>query len=195
MLWTLHAYHCEIAIKTLHAYHCEIAIETLHAYHCEIAIKHINLHDTSLHLCLQINTIAAVRHSATEGHTVVMTQTDAVHESFYDLFNRRFHRIDATSGPRYYANIAIGAHIKPCRVHPDFECIVMVKESELKDIPPPFLNRFEKYLLSHEQVLEAALNHLPPCLTLVLRTALDKVSAPRWIIRWLTSSLLAFLIT
>jgi len=143
----------------------------------------------------KINTIAAVRHSATEGHTVVMTQTDAVHESFYDLFNRRFHRIDATSGPRYYANIAIGAHIKPCRVHPDFECIVMVKESELKDIPPPFLNRFEKYLLSHEQVLEAALNHLPPCLTLVLRTALDKVSPPWWIIRWLTSSLLTFLIT
>jgi len=125
-----------------------------------------------------------------------MSQTDDIHESFYDLFNQRFRRIDdPQDGARYYTNIAIGAHIKPCRVHPDFECIVMVKESELKDIPPPFLNRFEKYLLSHEQVLEAALNHLPPCLTLVLRTALDKVSPPRWIIRWLTSSLLAFLIT
>ena len=124
----------------------------------------------------QINTIAAIRHSATEGHTIVMCQTDAIHESFYDLFNRRFHRIDANTGPRYYANIAIGPHIKPCRVHPNFQCIVVVKKSELENIPPPFLNRFEKYYLSHEQVLGAAFSQLPPCLTKVLQTAQKKVS-------------------
>ena len=107
---------------------------------------------------------------------MVMMQTDAIHESFYDLFNRRFHRIDAKTGPRYYANIAIGAHIKPCRVHPDFECVVIVKQSEVEGIPPPFLNRFEKYFLSHEQVLESALAHLSPCLAITLRTALEKVS-------------------
>lgn len=105
-----------------------------------------------------------------------MSQTDAVHESFYDLFNRRFHRIDATSGPRYYANISIGAHIKPCRVHPDFQCIVVVKKSELDSIPSPFLNRFEKYYLSHEQILAAAFNQLPPCLTKVLQAAQKKAS-------------------
>ena len=126
---------------------------------------------------MQVNTIAAVRHSATEGHTVVMCQTDSIHESFYDLFNRRFHRIDANTGPRYYANVAIGAHIKPCRVHPNFECVVVVKLSDLerKNIPAPFLNRFEKYLLSHELILEAALGNLPPALSIVLRTVLLKV--------------------
>ena len=126
---------------------------------------------------MQVNTIAAVRHSATEGHTVVMCQTDSIHESFYDLFNRRFHRIDANTGPRYYANIAIGAHIKPCRVHPNFECVVVVKLSDLKqkNIPAPFLNRFEKYLLSHELILEAALGNLPPALSVVLKTVLFKV--------------------
>ena len=58
----------------------------------------------------KINTIAAIRHSAIEGHTVVMSQTDDIHESFYDLFNQRFRRIDDPDhGPRYYTNIAIGA--------------------------------------------------------------------------------------
>ena len=111
---------------------------------------------------------------------MVMMQTDAIHESFYDLFNRRFHRIDAKTGPRYYANIAIGAHIKPCRVHPNFECVLIVKESEVEGIPPPFLNRFEKYFLSHDQVLESALAHLSPCLAITLRTALEKVCITPW---------------
>ena len=130
---------------------------------------------------LQVNTIAAVRHSATEGHTVVLSQTDSIHESFYDLFNRRFHRIDANTGPRYYANIAIGAHIKPCRVHKEFECLVVVKESDLDSmsIPQPFLNRFEKYRLSHEIVLEATLASFPPALSQMLKAVLNKVRASR----------------
>ena len=136
----------------------------------------LSQHDNCLcHIFLQINTIAAVRHSATEGHTVVMIQTDAIHESFYDLFNRRFHRIDVSSGPKYYTNISIGAHIKPCRVHPNFECVVVLKKSELPNIPAPFLNRFEKYTLSHELVLKAALTKLPPALNKVIEAAQRKV--------------------
>ena len=109
---------------------------------------------------------------------VVLCQTDSIHESFYDLFNRRFHRIDANTGPRYYANIAIGAHIKPCRVHKSFECLVVVKESDLaaQVIPQPFLNRFEKYHLSHEIVLQATLSCLPPAMAQLLRAVLKKVS-------------------
>lgn len=106
---------------------------------------------------------------------MVMCQTDSIHESFYDLFNRRFHRIDASTGPRYFANIAIGAHIKPCRINKDFQCIVVVKESELKNVPQPFLNRFEKYKLSHSIVLEATLKSMPPALAEVLRAVMKKV--------------------
>ena len=126
---------------------------------------------------IQINTIAAIRHSAIEGHTVVMSQTDDIHESFYDLFNQRFRRIDDPEhGPRYYANIAIGAHLRPCRVHPDFVCVVVVKQTEINTTPAPFLNRFEKYCISHETLLNTALNHLKPCVRIMLQTALKKVS-------------------
>ena len=124
----------------------------------------------------QINTIAAIRHSASAGHTVIMSQTDEIHESFYDLFNQRFRRIDDTkTGPRFYANIAIGAHHKPCRIHPSFQCLVVVKHSEVDKIPHPFLNRFEKYALTHKILLDAVLNTQPAYLKAVLQRAKEKV--------------------
>ena len=124
----------------------------------------------------KINTIAAIRHSAIEGHTVVLSQTDDIHESFYDLFNQRFRRIDDPKhGPRYYANIAIGSHSKPSRVDPKFQCVVVIKKSEVETTPAPFLNRFEKYLISHGSMLEAILNHLPPHMASMVRAAREKV--------------------
>lgn len=124
----------------------------------------------------KIDTISAIRHSAMQGHTVVMSQTDDIHESFYDLFNQHFRRIDDPKhGPRYYTNIAIGAHSKPSRVHPNFQCVVVVKKSELKTTPAPFLNRFEKYLISHSSLLDASLQQLPPCMAILIQAAREKV--------------------
>ena len=124
----------------------------------------------------KINTIAAIRHSAIEGHTVVMSQTDDIHESFYDLFNQRFRRIDdLNKGPRYYTNIAIGAHLRPSRVHPNFQCVVVVKKSEVVNTPAPFLNRFEKYLITHVTMLETALNLMPPSIASIIKAAMAKV--------------------
>ena len=127
---------------------------------------------------LQINTIAAIRHAAVEGQTVLMSQTDDIHESFYDLFNQHFRRIDdpdPNKEPRFYANIAIDSHHKPCRVHKDFQCVVIVKKSELPNTPAPFLNRFEKYCISHKDFLDARLHSLPPCLRVAVQCAVEKV--------------------
>ena len=127
--------------------------------------------------CPQINTIAAIRHSAIAGHTVIMSQTDDIHESFYDLFNQHFRRIDdPEGGPRYFTNIAIGAHLKPSRVDQKFQCIVVVKESEIKNTPAPFLNRFEKYYISHTNLLNLVLDALPPCLKVIANDVYKKVS-------------------
>ena len=129
----------------------------------------------STFLSFQINTIAAIRHSAIEGHTVLMTQTDDIHECFYDLFNQHFRKIeDPKGGIRYYTNIAIGAHMKPSRVDPNFQCVVVVKKSEVKNTPAPFLNRFEKYCITHHSLLETALSHLPPCIRIIVEAARKK---------------------
>ena len=138
----------------------------------------------------KINTIAAIRHSAMQGHTVVLSQTDDIHESFYDLFNQRFRRIDdpdcdckhhpdsddCKHHPRYYTNIAIGAHNKPSRVNPEFQCVVVIKKLELSTTPAPFLNRFEKYLISHQRLLKIILDQrLPPCMGIIVEAAKEKV--------------------
>ena len=125
----------------------------------------------------KVHIISAIKHAAMEGKTVILRQTDDINESFYDLFNQHFRRIDDPSfegGKRYYANIAIGSHSKPCRVDPKFQCIMHMRQSEIKDAPAPFLNRFEKFLVSQDDLLQIALDALPPCASKVISAALDK---------------------
>ena len=140
-------------------------------------LSRIAVHKDNLLCFSQIDTIAGIRHSAIQGHSILMLQTDDIHESFYDLFNRRFQRIDdPNSGTRLYANIAIGAHLKPCRVHPKFQCIIAIKNSELDQAPAPFLNRFEKYYITHKDILEFVFKSLPPGIISVVEAAIKKVS-------------------
>ena len=149
------------------------------------ALGVLNRNKTRMYVCSdfpgdghiqKINTIAAIRHSVIKGHTVVMSQTDNIHESFYDLFNQRFSCInDPEQRPRFYTNIAIGAHFKPSRVNPDFQCVVVIKKSEIKHTPAPFLNRFEKYLISYSSVLDAVFSHMPPSMAMLVKAAIEKV--------------------
>ena len=46
-----------------------------------------------LYITLQINLVSNVKHAALGGDTVVLSESDAINESFYDLFNQRFHCI------------------------------------------------------------------------------------------------------
>ena len=106
-----------------------------------------------------------------------MCQTDRIHESFYDLFNQRFRTIPYVEGEtQYFVNIALGAFTKLSRVDPRFQCIILLKRSELDQTPAPFLNRFEKYAITHESLLEIAMNYLPPCLRIVVNTVYTEVS-------------------
>ena len=106
----------------------------------------------------------------------MMTQTDDIHQSFYDLFNQRFRKIDVPGErSRYYTNIAIGAHAKPSRVDPNFQCVVVIKKSEVENTPPPFLNRFEKYCITHHSLLEVALSYLSPYIRIIVEAAMKRV--------------------
>ena len=106
----------------------------------------------------------------------MMIQTDEIHESFYDLFNQRFQKIDdPISGTWLYANIAIGAHLKPCRVDPKFQCVVALKKSELDRAPAPFLNRFEKYYITHKHIFESVLKSSPTEFQSIINAAYRKV--------------------
>ena len=109
----------------------------------------------------------------------MLLQADEIQESFYDLFNQRFTSIDTPQGDKiFYAHVAIGASVKPCRVDPKFQCIVIVKESEVSDpalTPAPFLNRFEKYALSHKVLVESVLANLSSTLGKLFKNVMEKV--------------------
>ncbi len=99
--------------------------------------------------------VAKIKNSIANGHTIILIQCDEIFENFYDLFNQRFTFIDdhKTKSRDYYARIASGARSTTCLVHPNFQCVVMVKQSEVHNTPAPFMNRFEKYPLSHDSFL------------------------------------------
>ena len=133
-----------------------------------------------------------------KGETVLLSQADEIHENFYDMFNQRFmcvtrvkqhlhgedekvkSKSDDSEGELpleklFYTNVAMGAHVKPSRVDPAFQCIVVIKQSDVANTPAPFLNRFEKYTLSHKIMLEDLLQSYPSRLKKLLENALDKV--------------------
>ena len=100
--------------------------------------------------------MAKIKNSIIHGHTVILIQCDEIFESFYDLFNQRFTFIDdhQKQTRQYYARIASGSKSANCLVHPNFQCVVLVKLSEVQSIPAPFMNRFEKYPLSYDSFLD-----------------------------------------
>ena len=105
--------------------------------------------------------MSGVKLAALRGDLAVLSQTESVNESFYDLFNQHFKQQTTADGvTRHFANIAVGAMSKPCLVHPNFQCLVHVRASELPHIPAPFLNRFEKYRLSQVDLLRAGLSSM-----------------------------------
>ena len=105
-------------------------------------------------------------------------QTDDIHESFYDLFNQHFRKVGGGKGKRthFFANVASGSHSKPCKVNPAFQCVVIVKESELAQTPAPFLNRFEKYQITTHDMLDSAKGFLPK----ILKQALTNANGMVW---------------
>ena len=110
----------------------------------------------------QINAISAVKWAAEKGEVVLLSQTESINESFYDLFNQHFRKYEDKTNEgisvTYHANIAVGSHSRRCKVSPGFQCVVHLALPELQLAPAPFLNRFEKYRLTHADLLQSHLH-------------------------------------
>ena len=106
----------------------------------------------------RLTLVSGVKFAAAQGSKVVLSQTDSVNESFYDLFNQHFRRIRNRDGnEQLYANIAVGGISRRSPVSSTFQCVLHVNAAELPLLPAPFLNRFEKFRLSPETVLSSKL--------------------------------------
>jgi len=75
-----------------------------------------------------------------------------LYDNLYDLFNQNF----AVTARKKYCRIALGSLYHPrCIIHDEFYCIVFVKQDELIQYDPPFLNRFEKHSIDMNYLIRS----------------------------------------
>ena len=88
------------------------------------------------------------------GNILILKDLEPVYPSMYDLFNQNFTVI----GGKNYSRLAIGSNTNTFAfVNNNFRCIVDVKSTKLDEEEAPFLNRFEKHIMSFEYLMNEEL--------------------------------------
>ena len=82
---------------------------------------------------------------------LILKNLESVYPALYDLFNQNFTVISKKN----YARIACGSSANAlCQVNDNFRCIINVDVNQIDKEEAPFLNRFEKHILSYEYLLK-----------------------------------------
>ena len=85
-----------------------------------------------------------------QNKALLLTDLEPVYPALYDLFNQNFINVSKKN----YARIAIGSSSNTLSlVNDNFKCIVLVDQNTIEKEEPPFLNRFEKHIISFEYLL------------------------------------------
>eukprot|EP01038_Epipyxis_sp_PR26KG_P006688 gene6688-9172_t len=88
--------------------------------------------------------------SMERGESLALKNLDGIYESLYDMLNQNYTVVAEKKNCR----IALGAFSNPmAHVHDRFKCVVVVEASKIKNLDPPFLNRFEKQLIDFTSIL------------------------------------------
>ena len=86
-----------------------------------------------------------------EDKVLILKNLEPVYPALYDLFNQNFTKVSNKN----YARIAIGSSINNFSlVNDNFRCIVSVNTEQIEEEETPFLNRFEKHIVSLEYLLD-----------------------------------------
>ena len=81
---------------------------------------------------------------------MILKNLTSMYPSLYDLFNQNFRKI----GEDNYARIALGdSNTQNYFVNNKFRCIVLLDKTEIDQQDPPFINRFEKHIITFEYLL------------------------------------------
>ena len=81
---------------------------------------------------------------------LILKNLESVYPALYDLFNQNFTEVSKKN----YARIAIGSTTNTFSfVNNNFRCIVNVDYDQIDQEEAPFLNRFEKHIISFEYLL------------------------------------------
>jgi hypothetical protein len=85
-----------------------------------------------------------------EGNILVLKDLEVIYPSLYDLFNQNFTSV----GGKNFSRIAIGGSNNIlAHFNENFRCIILVEEKIIEKEDPPFLNRFEKHIISFDNLI------------------------------------------
>ena len=81
---------------------------------------------------------------------LILKNLSTTYSSLYDLFNQRYTYIKN----KKFAEISLGEVSNSSYVNNGLKIIVLIREEKVKEQDPPFLNRFEKYYASFDNILD-----------------------------------------
>ena len=92
-----------------------------------------------------------LQYTVSQDNVMILKNLDSIYPSLYDLFNQNFIK----AGERNYARISLGySKTHTYFVNNNFKCVVLLDETEIEKQDPPFLNRFEKHIVSFDFLLK-----------------------------------------
>jgi len=84
-------------------------------------------------------------------NVMILKNLTSMYPSLYDLFNQNFRKV----GESNYARIALGnSNTQNYYVNDNFRCIVLLDKNEIDNQDPPFINRFEKHIMTFKYLLK-----------------------------------------
>ena len=95
-------------------------------------------------------TINKIKYYLEQDIILILKNLSTTYSSLYDLFNQRFTYIKN----KKFAEISLGEVSNSSYVNDGLKIIVLIKEDMVKEQDPPFLNRFEKYYASFDNILD-----------------------------------------
>ena len=99
----------------------------------------------------QFKIINKIQEHGENGDIIILHNLNQVYAFLYDLFNKNFIIKDG----KQYARICLGNYSEQhTPINRSFKVIIMVNKKYLDKVEPPFLNRFEKFLLSFSQLID-----------------------------------------
>ena len=98
-----------------------------------------------------------IQYTVSQDNVMILKNLDSIYPSLYDLFNQNFIK----TGNRNYAKISLGySKTHTYYVNDNFKCVVLLDSNEIENQDPPFLNRFEKHIVSFDFLLSGKKDYI-----------------------------------
>ena len=109
-----------------------------------------NFEEDTLQGYYSAKVLSKVQITMSMDNVMILKNLTSMYPSLYDLFNQNFRKV----GKSNYARIALGdSNTQNYFVNDNFRCVILLDKNEIDKQDPPFINRFEKHIITFEYLL------------------------------------------